>query len=957
MRRETRAGQESCATKAVRQDYESEGSFCGKVSHSHDRECNSCESSSCSVFSSDVEHRCAGSYRCGNSADAGAEHPLSCDSHIMPIFRVEGEEDSTPLLHRKHDSVLKSFSAQNLRSLTEGSYSDVSLNQGNKCFSDGISTCSGQEKNSGAFMREKGFSEIHGSFSPSLSCNEIQHSEPSGNAGYDKYGETRHKFSSQPVETPGDKMKDIVCHRDMHSSKSLVGDEQENVTQFQCSHTGNNISSCSQEKPRGVLSALDDSLGEIHQSRPHSITGSTDLDLSTDFSSHFQKDKNLNSTRLSMDFGPSRISLDFGPELKDLSHLSGLSRLPLYPLMPKLNINHKSSETEAAPALARSLTDSQVTQALPLRKRDDSVKRKTSDRLIAPGSGGEIFRRRLSKPGLRRVLSDTFDKCLLSGSDFAKVGRGMLRKNLLEGKSKSQEIGDHRESFEENELREEKTNISLGPVLQRKRSCDEAMMDICLDMPQPKMQCKLNVPQHTSLTPDLRRLAMRNHVHSNRQEHRAMPSGSLTCNLFKTSPSRRAQSPLASPGFPQCLQDKDIFQKEEKHHLEQIGSQDQISLSYDRSSNSTNQLSFNGDGETYFSKQTPSRFRNGAPESNNTPEMHDQTKIKCDIPVMQNSVDQEAMHQEVTNGFRLHRVPACTDLTFHYDRSMSTSTMDIHSLHPMEDPLAFSTSPHSPKAKHVQFYMDSPSPGPTMHSSPAAGSCGSQCQPPPLIIKKGVSNNESLGHDGSFLNISIEFEVPDGKSITATPHLCKPVTPDKETHSHLSSAQCGQPQTSVLQLSSCATRGRSRSLSSGSTVSDIGSTEDPSRISPGPMPLASVQNFPSPPLTFSKKSPQMSDIDQDLTKANNCSHMMPSCLEAAEFQEINVSSLSGGNRGHRCHGNSNQKSCPALLCQMPSIVEGSSSQEKKAEQENKMDSSVFPRPVSMVSEKCTVDLV
>ena len=49
---------------------------------------------------------------------------ISCDSHVFPVFRGKDIEDDTPILHRTHDSVMNSYSALNLKHMTDGSYSD-----------------------------------------------------------------------------------------------------------------------------------------------------------------------------------------------------------------------------------------------------------------------------------------------------------------------------------------------------------------------------------------------------------------------------------------------------------------------------------------------------------------------------------------------------------------------------------------------------------------------------------------------------------------------------------------------------------------------------------------------------------------------------------------------------------------------------------------------------------------
>ena len=81
--------------------------------------------------------------RCSHSGDG--PHPPSCDSHIMPLFRDSEVEDDTPLLHRTHDSVWKSYAARNLRSMSDGSYID-SGDLGGSFVSETPSPCTNQNE-------------------------------------------------------------------------------------------------------------------------------------------------------------------------------------------------------------------------------------------------------------------------------------------------------------------------------------------------------------------------------------------------------------------------------------------------------------------------------------------------------------------------------------------------------------------------------------------------------------------------------------------------------------------------------------------------------------------------------------------------------------------------------------------------------------------------------------------
>ena len=896
--------------------------------------------------------------------------PLSCDSHVLPMFRVEGDDDSTPLLHRTHNSVWKSYSARNLRSLRDGSYSDASLNQCSSSCCGSVS--SNQEELSENRVVEARSLPQGGSYSSSYSCGHIQDSESDeGN----KPQERKLQDNSESRNSCENKAKETLHFNRPTVVKSVTIEDQEEgrnvfspfAYQHESSQMGNNLLSCSHEKERGVLSALDESLGEIRQSRPHSITASTDLDLSSDFSSHFQKDRNLNSTRLSMDFGQSKISLDFGPELKDLSHLSGLSRLPLIPL-------HTNSSTDGkkvgavTTAIPGSLPYSKGRLGLPSKKLDGSLRRKMSDQLTAPGSGGELFRRRLSKPGLRRVLSDTFDKCLLS--DSSKNGSSALRKNLLECKSKSQEIGDCRESFQEKDLKEEKGDgVSARSTFQRKRSLQDAQIEISPEVSEPKIQCKLNRPQHSGLTPDLRRLAMRNHVQNNRSESGLLAPANLMCNLFRASP-RSGISPLVSPGLA------DSFEGNGSEGQNEMKSVDQMAWS----SQPIEGLCLNHTGLTceidaLRVKDVVSGFSQdcsngkGSDSSNQMDQLQQNSSETEQMEVKKHSTSVVNSEGNESIQLALHRVSACTNLAVHYDHNIPPSPQghnEFGQFQPPEDTVGLSSGLDSPKAKRVKFYVDSPSPGPTMHSSPAAGSDGSRLKPPPLIIQKGVSTNDSLGHDGSFLNTSIEFEATDGKAVTTSPKNISPMSKenlqkgsmanDMEAQPQQLTAFFEQPTSSEMEVSKSAVRQRSRSSSSNSSnLSDIAPADDHGGISPGRNLSAAVHHLPSPPITFSQKSPQpTSDSDQDLCSPSHgsCRGQKSSGPSEAECQ---VTNKPDRPVGHRCHGDDDgslrgQRSCPSLVCHMPSIAEGNDMQEREAEQGHKMDCSVFSRPISMVSK-------
>ncbi|GFR88849.1 serine/threonine-protein kinase greatwall-like [Elysia marginata] len=887
-----------------------------------------------SVFSSDVDHSLRKSHaksRCGNSCDASVEHQLSCDSHIMPMFRKEGDEDSTPLLHRKHDSVLNSFSAQNLRSMTNGSYCDDSSNLDNNGGSDGKT--SAESKRYEALTEENDDSELSLPLS-SVPGTKVECSETSRS---DEQMDTGHKYWSHTAQSRKEDESDNLEGGNLSANaKSMASDDQENskIIFLPSAYQTKNLSSHSQEKARGVISAFDESLGEIHHPRPHSITGSTDLDLSSDFSTHLQKDRNLNSTRLSMDFGPSRISLDFGPELRDLSHLSGLSRLPLHPLATKTNTNNREkAEAGAMTAIPNSTSNSHSElPALLQGKRIDSFKRQGNYQLTAPGSGGQLLRRRLTKPGLRRVLSDTFDKCVLLDSDSFISGK--RRRNLLENKSKSLEIENSKSSFAEKEVmkeeeEEETDNISPKHMFQRKRSCQEAMIETPEDMPETKMQCKMNLPHHTGLSPDLRRLAMRNNVQSNHQ-----PPANLMCNLFRAGSGPFVRSPLASPVVQHCVQSG--VQQDEKKNMDGIVSPKQLPVDCNKASTGLtsiiNTLQLR-DITSGLSKESPGILaKENQMEQGVYPA--EQAGDRNDHLASENFECDQSRHQALPVGPNLHRVPASANLAIYPDHNETPPAVNRFFLHPPQENFAPTGTSDSPKTKHVKFYMDSPSPRPTKHSSPVPGSDGSQLPLPPLIIKKGVSTNDSLGHDGSFLNMSIEFEVPDGATGTSgsPKHPASSLSSNKNgVHDHNKEAVCPVQSAALSHLTTSATRVRARSVSSnGSVISDIGEDEGhETMISPKSGSVTTKRFSPSPPLTFSKKPLQQTPDSDQVADAS----LQPT--DGGKQDDVHVS----------FHDNNaelifSQKSSPPL-CPRQKSAGGRSVPQKD------QHSGVFPRPFSM----------
>ncbi|GFO43662.1 serine/threonine-protein kinase greatwall-like [Plakobranchus ocellatus] len=897
-----------------------------------------------SVFglSGDSNISCHG--RSGNNL-AVTEEPLSSNRHIMPKSHAEEQEDSTPLSHFTHSSGWKLFSAQKLRA------------HGSSLYSSGISPAQGVNQTS---QREN---EDRGTSGPYSSCDTAPYS------GLGNLNEVDCLSGSEPLvryTVDESNQKSSQTKRPSHVETSIVKDVKHSSDVFaQARPYGVNhnptshLSTSSPEKTRAVVSALDDSLGEIHHSRPYSIIGSTDLDLSSDFSSHFQKDKNLNSTRLSMDFGQSKVSFDFGPELKDLSHMSAMGRLPLHPLPEKSNIDKLKI---------------QYGLVLPKGKAE-LLKRKMNDQLVAPGSGGDLFKRKLSKPGLRRVLSDTFDKCHLSDLKAARADSIC--------KSKSQE-------FREPGERHDVVAVSTKTLYPRKRSCEDAMMEV-VDMPEAKMQCKPNRPQTTGLTPDLRRLAMRNNVHSSRQESRVPPSSTLMCNLFReTKPDG-----FDAADFPksQNLSDSSLIPINQRCESEVCEPSLIVPDSNFASAKQTGMTcEINDLVLSDIVKGIPERDRNF--ESLERSGKIDQVNERMDNvegakPTEHFTFDTPTEEQKsnesiVTNSLPLHRVHACTNLTVYVDGDIPSNTKCTavqpshppsseiqHHLDPPEQPVAIDKGSDLPNTKQVKFYMGSPSCGPSMHSSPAPGSDG-PCQLPPLIFKKGVSTNDSLGQDGSFLNMSIEFEVhpPEAKN---TLDNCRGIMPcgrggaqreltlEMDKGIKKSEANCDLSHPVLLQLPDSAARTRSRSSSSnGSCISEI-TAADNDRLSPGHIPH--YKHLSSPPLTFSNRLPQQETLHDSAgvhSKNQALEPTQPAGLSENPTENSRKSLKQGRqqNQGdnetatkfHSCDGLNTaisvQKSCHSVGL-MPSIAESSAVEEKQAEAECKQDVTALARSISM----------
>lgn len=349
---ERNAMERSCASAPTRRSHTFKNQNESNISHSDTPEYSALSSVPLSCQSAPNVHH------------SGVQHPLvdHSRSSVSHSHHIDDESNSdTPLLYRTHSSVVNSYAAQQLRSMTDGLHS--------------------KSKNS--------IPDDHSANEPMDSDNSIKKED-----GY---------FSPDinvPPKSPAikiDTQSSTSNRTDVFGKSSNIG-----LSTVWSSSISNHSSI---ERARGVLSSYDESTGmEAHifnNTHTSSIAASVELDMSSDFSSHFTKqDQFFNSTRLSLDFGQSNISLDSGPELKDLSELHGLSRIPLKMLTDSSNKPFKLKPKNS----------------LMKQERRKSISRVCSDKVT---DCERKKSRKLKNSSLRRVLSDTFDKCIHEESPLA----------------------------------------------------------------------------------------------------------------------------------------------------------------------------------------------------------------------------------------------------------------------------------------------------------------------------------------------------------------------------------------------------------------------------------------------------------------------------------------------------------------------------------------------------------
>lgn len=649
------------------------------------------------------------------------QDPLSCDSHVMPIFRAEDEENDTPMLHRTHNSVWSSCAAKFLRSMREGSYSE-NCHYGSFCSSLGAS---------------RGRSDaLHSVSSNTPDAVRLQDSSSQHDSSMNVFAKLPEHSSSDLFEK-NDKFK---------STEKLPSD---NVPLL---HDSQALENLSVEIPRGIVSSFDESLDIVHshRSRLVSMPGSTDLEVSSDFSASLQhRDHIFNSTRISLDFGPSLVSLDSGPELKDLSQLSGLSRMPLKSLVPEGNMVPNFN-----------VVPSKKSERLVIKQND-----------LGPGSGPLV--RKLSRPGLRRVLSDTFDKCLTYN---LSAGESNSKRSILNHKSKSLDYSS------------DSSNKILTPLpdsnkLQRKRPFQKFLSES-----SDGKEVDVLPAISTDVTPDFCRMKLkeidserpRKQICADRSLHVHSSSSSVPdrgCQDFSTG-SKLAPSPTKKPEHrnfsnletvnlkqtfgPGCNilgtpSKKMILNKKPQHpkvaFLKETNSSQLLSSNHTGLTDEVNVLGLR-DIVTRFqtSKVATDKLmktvelinENGtmghfADEQGHKSSAGKVSETESGSVTSESTDDARNVHSECP----LKRVPASVDLSSHCDSPFCD-------LHNAVDDLEV----HS-KENDVKFFIATPSPGPAMHSSPTTGNTDL----PPLIIKRDtLSLDSSMGNDNSFLNVTIEYE-------------------------------------------------------------------------------------------------------------------------------------------------------------------------------------------------------
>ncbi|KAI8781292.1 serine/threonine-protein kinase greatwall [Biomphalaria glabrata] len=575
----------------------------------------------------------------GNHLSAQAStsdgHPLSCESHVMPLLRVEGAEDETPLLHRTHDAVWKSYSACSLKSMRGGDFS--------------LSAFAGDTNDT--------------SVSPI-----VDNSKPNVDL-------MSHAANVSPEP-------DLPLHRLDNKVASFPS-----LTQSLTADSNTSV-----EMERGMISSPDESLSGIHgytKIKLLSTAGSTDLELSRDFSSHLQQgDQYFNSTRLSLDFGASgQLSLDSGPEIKEMSQIQGLGRLPLKPISGNILPNFKVVPSKRTELL---VTKDEGTGSAPRECR------------------------KLSKPGLRRVLSDTFDKCITSSplTDAAK--------SLMCIKSRSYEIG--KENFR-------RSSVPRSINFDRKRPF-EAMDS--QDQANGLYQNTSISHGHTGLSPDVSRLCLDNSDVAPRKKRQLYAH-----NLFNTKleSSMCDNNQLETDAKKAEFCDRPVGQ----HYC--IPQHPKVAMlklgGHTSSTGLTGQLNALALKELVSGMQMKSQ----------------DAKIDCAAKQTPSSLPELSKEYGAENSLQpnsLHRVSALQNLAHLYNSPSSSPSSQIFS--------------QDTDAK-IDFFIASPSPGPSMHSSPSAGN---SCLKP-LIFKKGISTlDNTIGTDVSNLNNTIEFEDAPPQEILLT---------------------------------------------------------------------------------------------------------------------------------------------------------------------------------------------
>ncbi|XP_005105833.1 uncharacterized protein LOC101852430 [Aplysia californica] len=704
------------------------------------------------------------------------QHPPSCDSHIMPLFRDGEVDDETPMLHRTHDSVWNSYAARNLRSMADGSYTDSgSLG--------------------GSFL-----SDSHSKFLGTVRVEEMGKPSPSQQVSSESVRKSV-KSQKESSNTNSSAIRKFVFSKDGVShggSSSSISDFPEKISVTSESSLSDNVfqssdlskwSLASFEKARGVVSGLDDSLsGARCFSQTHSVAASTDMDLSSDFSSHFQgRDKLLDSTRLSIDFGQSQVSLDSGPELKDLSKLSGLSRIALQPINPD---QHRDSKT--LPHL----------KVVPGKRSGDLLRKEKEQ---APNSEGLATRRKLSRPGLRRVLSDTFDKCLekSSSSSFSRS------KSVRQSPTKARQVSLTRKSrsVDDESTSDEDVHFDNAQRFKRPLSFSSSFKN------SPERSSEL----HSGLTPEVEKINFADGSMGRPAKALRLDRDLYTKNLFGSNSNiENSEHTSSYSGSPDSVHIQSLFGGREnmqsgtqdlrKQTLKQLQAcsnkallADAPSSSHLVSSHSRTAPAHTGltmevnaleladvvakskdhsrtdavDKEDEPLGANPSAPTEEDSSSGSDPSTSTDGKRETSESAKEESSGDSGDQDTKAVGSTLHRSNAVGNLAAFPLHSPTSATLAI--LQP-DVPTDGDAPPilDDLRQKEVRFFLASPSSGPILASSPAPGSQSSMMETQnnsdlkPLIFKKGVSTlNSSFDSDGC-LNNTIETEYNDPPSFSSS---------------------------------------------------------------------------------------------------------------------------------------------------------------------------------------------